>query len=104
MSTQFETKTSEKVKHMPLWHVILHNTDFHTVEFVVKLIMTVFKHDFEKAKLLTIKIHEEGACIVETTHKERAEMLQELVKGFGADPMMKGKKFPLPCTIEPVMA
>jgi ATP-dependent Clp protease adaptor protein ClpS len=101
MSTQLETKTTTKVTHLPMWNVILHNTDFHTVEFVVKLIMTVFKHDYDKALMLTSKIHHEGCAIAETTHKERAEMLKELVDGYGADPYMKGKKFSLPCTIEP---
>jgi ATP-dependent Clp protease adaptor protein ClpS len=97
-----EVEKKDKVQHMPQWHVLLHNTDFHTVEWVVKLIMVVFNKNFDEAFELTKKIHFEGQCIVVTTHKERAEMLKDLVKGYGCDPdATKGPKVPLPCSIEP---
>lgn len=94
------TSTIDKTKFMPRWHVILHNTDTHTIEFVVQLIMVVFKKNIDDAFDLTMKIHKEGLCIAETTHKERAELLRELVEGYGVDPNMKGAKVTLPCTIE----
>jgi ATP-dependent Clp protease adaptor protein ClpS len=101
MNTKLDEKVEQKVSHLKMWHVILMNTDHHTFEFVVKLLMTIFNKDFDEACALTQAIHKQGQAICETTHKERAELLQEKVKGYGADPNMKGKPYPLPCFIEP---
>jgi ATP-dependent Clp protease adaptor protein ClpS len=100
--TKLDEQTDQKVKFMPRWHVILLNTDVHTFEYVITLIMDIFKKDADEAVNCTLKIHKEGQCIVETTHKERAEMLKEQVETYGADPNMKGEPHTLPCVIEPV--
>lgn len=101
LDTELQEKTDQKVKFMPRWNVILLNTDVHTFEFVIGLIMEVFKKDFDEAVVFTVKIHKEGRCIVETTHKEKAEFLKEQVDCYGADPNMKGDAHSLPCEIEP---
>jgi ATP-dependent Clp protease adapter protein ClpS len=80
---------------------VLLNTDYHTVEWVVMLIMTVFSKDFDASYALTMQIHKEGRCIATTTHREKAEMYLELVKGFGCDPNSNGPEVPLPCELEP---
>lgn len=97
-----ETSTKNTVKHLPRWIVVLHNTDHHTFNFVIALIMTVFNKDMDEAHKLTMEIHEKGRCIATTTHKEKAEMYVELVKGYGADPDSRGPQVPLPCTMEQV--
>jgi ATP-dependent Clp protease adaptor protein ClpS len=102
MTIETIQETSTVVKHMPLWHVILLNTDHHTVEWVITLIMTIFNKNYDEAYALTLQIHEKGQCIAATTHKEKAEMYQELVHGHGADPNSNGPQEPLPCVIEPV--
>ena len=99
--TQIIEQTSTTVKHLPLWNVILLNTDHHTFEWVVTLIMTIFNKNFDEAYAMTIQIHKEGQSIAATTHKEKAEMYVELVKGFGLDPNSKGPHEPLPCVMEP---
>lgn len=95
-----ETSTDQKTAHLPRWHVILLNTDDHTVEFVVSLIMTIFNKNFDEAFALTMEIHEKDSCIATTTHKERAELYKEQVHAYGADPNMKQNHRPLPCVIE----
>jgi ATP-dependent Clp protease adaptor protein ClpS len=99
--TEITPMTNTVVKNLPLWNVILLNTDHHTFEFVIKLIVEVFEVNLSDAYDLTKKIHEEGQCIVMVTHKERAELFQEKVKAFGCDENSKGPKEPLPCVIEP---
>lgn len=95
------TETTQKTDFLKQWHVILLNTDDHTFEFVVALIMTVFSKNYDEAFALTMKIHKEGQCIATTTHKERAELYKETVEAFGADELMKKNPRPLPCVIEP---
>jgi ATP-dependent Clp protease adaptor protein ClpS len=97
-----QTATDTTVTHMPRWNVILLNTDHHTFEWVVMLIMNVFNKDFDEAFNLTMSIHKEGLCIAATCHKEKAEMYYDLVHGYGADPDSKGPVESLPCRIEPV--
>jgi ATP-dependent Clp protease adapter protein ClpS len=95
-----QTTTNTVVTHLPRWHVVLLNTEHHTFHWVITLIMTVFNKDFDEAYALTMEIHERGRCIAATTHKEKAEMLKDLVRGFGIDPESSGPKEPLPCELE----
>jgi ATP-dependent Clp protease adaptor protein ClpS len=96
-----ETSTDQKTDFLKQWHVVLLNTDDHTFEFVVTLIMTVFNKDADEAYAHTIQIHKEGRSILATTHRERAELYKEQVHAFGADEMMKKNPRPLPCELEP---
>lgn len=100
-SPEVKEKPTVKIEKMPMWKVILHNTDVHTFRFVITLLRKVFNKSFEEAGQLTKAIHVNGFAVVETTHKERAELLKELVSKFGPDPDMANCNIPLPCTIEP---
>jgi ATP-dependent Clp protease adaptor protein ClpS len=97
-----QTSTSTAVKNMPRWNVVLLNTQHHTFEWVVVLIMNVFDKNQDEAYAMTMQIHKQGRCIALTTHKERAELYKQKVHDFGADPGAKGPVEPLPCDIEPV--
>ena len=53
--------------------VIVLNDDVTPVDFVVELLMKVFKHTQEAAKEITIKIHTEGSGVVGSYSYEIAE-------------------------------
>jgi ATP-dependent Clp protease adaptor protein ClpS len=53
--------------------VIVLNDDVTPVDFVVELLMKVFKHSQDTAKEITIKIHTEGSGIVGAYSFEVAE-------------------------------
>lgn len=53
--------------------VIVLNDDVTPVDFVVELLMKVFKHTEESAKEITIKIHTEGSGVVGSYSYEIAE-------------------------------
>jgi ATP-dependent Clp protease adaptor protein ClpS len=100
--TLLEPKVDEKIKTMPMWHVLILNDEEHSYPFVVHLLMEIFKHEQERAIQLTIKIDKEGQAIVATTTKEIAELRQEQVKAKGRDPLMGERSTgPLACVIEP---
>lgn len=47
-----------------MYIVIMHNDDFTTMEFVVKVLKTVFfKPEFEATELM-LKVHKEGSAII----------------------------------------
>jgi ATP-dependent Clp protease adaptor protein ClpS len=44
------------------YKVVVMNDDFTPMEFVIVMLMTIFKHSQENATSLTIKIHNEGSA------------------------------------------
>jgi ATP-dependent Clp protease adaptor protein ClpS len=85
----------------PLWHVILLNDDDHTYEYVVEMLGKIFGHSRDKALLMAIEVDTAGRVIVDTTSKERAELKQEQVHAYGADPRIASSKGSMTAEIEP---
>jgi len=55
------------------YKVIFLNDDTTPIDFVVEVLMLIFKHSAETAMELTMKIHEEGSSIVGVYSYEIAE-------------------------------
>jgi len=75
--TKTDVVIDEKVQQIVLEpepvKVIVLNDDVTPVDFVVELLMKVFKHTEESAKEITIKIHTEGSGVVGSYSYEIAE-------------------------------
>jgi ATP-dependent Clp protease adaptor protein ClpS len=80
-----EPQTIEETKTSPLWHVVLHNDDDHTYEYVIEMLMELFAHTAQRAFLCACEVDSAGRSVVETTTKERAELKQEQIHAFGPD-------------------
>jgi ATP-dependent Clp protease adaptor protein ClpS len=90
-----------ETRRLPPYHVVILNDEEHTFEYVIELLVKIFRHSLDTAKHLTWTIHTMGRAIVYTTHKERAELKREQVLAYGPDPRMDESKGPLGCYIEP---
>lgn len=92
LNTTFETVTeaSTVVKNQKLWNVIIHDSDFHTFDYVVDLLVTVFRKTMDEAAELTKRVHLENFAIAETVSKERAELYLEQVNEFKPSPKLHG--------------
>lgn len=103
MSTETKTKTVEtvKVKTLPMWNVIILDSPDHSFEYVVALLVTVFKREYQESCDMTMKVHNEGRVIAITCPKERAELYKEQVMSFGPDRQIKHCKNAIGCTLEP---
>lgn len=86
----------------PQWNVVLLNDDDHTYEYVIEMLGKLFGHDAEKALRMALEVDVTGRVIVDTTTKERAELKQEQVHGYGADPRLPRSKGSMTAEIEPV--
>jgi ATP-dependent Clp protease adaptor protein ClpS len=68
----------------PNYRVVLINDDHNTFDHVEKCLM---KHvpgmSEDKARKITIKVHNEGSCIVWTGPKEQAEAYYEVLRSEG---------------------
>lgn len=80
----------------PNYHVIFLNDDYHTMHFVVYVMMAIFRKTGEEAADLTLKIHNEGQAIITTVTKERAELYLEQVSSI-----KEGEKGAIGCVMEP---
>ena len=94
-------KKSEKTKKQPPYHVILHNDNDHTFEYVIHMMQSLFGHPLERGTLIAKEVHTKGRVIVDTTSKERAELKRDQIHAFGADPMLPRCKGSMSASIEP---
>lgn len=91
----------EKVKKQPPYHVILHNDDDHTFEYVILMLKQLFGHPEEKGYQLAYDVHTQGRVVVDTTTKERAELKRDQIHAFGPDPRLPRCKGSMSASIEP---
>ncbi len=94
-------QTHEKVKKQPPYHVVLHNDDDHTFEYVIHMLQQLFGHPPERGYQLAYDVHTQGRVVVDTTTKERAELKRDQIHAFGPDPRLPRCKGSMSATIEP---
>jgi len=89
------TVTKTKPKLPSMYKVVLHNDDFTSMDFVIKILMTIFDKSPEQAYMLTLHVHEKGKGIAGIYIKEIAESKKK-------ETMLNAKQngFPLRVTIE----
>lgn len=92
---KIDEKVKKKLKQPSQYKVIFVNDDFTPMDFVVSLLIEIFKHSEQTAQALTIKIHTEGFGVVGVYTYEIAEQKSaettNLSRNFG---------FPLKVKIE----
>ena len=77
------------------YKVILLNDDYSTFDFVVDILMSIFKKSKDEAIALTMKIDQEGSAVVGVYSHEIAETKVMLVKQKA-----RNKGFPLRAIME----
>jgi ATP-dependent Clp protease adaptor protein ClpS len=96
-----EPDAETRTRKLPPYNVIILNDEDHTFEYVIELLIKIFKHPKPVAEALTHRIHTQGRAVVFTTHKEHAELKRDQVLAYGPDPLLKASKTSLGCYIEP---
>jgi len=102
---KFETKEQEipvtKSSLVPRYHVILLDDNDHTYEYVIEMLVQIFGHSSSMAYEMACTVDQAGRVIVETTHKERAELKQDQIHGYGPDWRLSHSKGSMSAVIEP---
>jgi len=91
----------QKPRKAPMYHVILHNDETHTYQYVVAMLMQLFGKSPERAFEHAREVDKTGVSIVETTTLERAELKRDQVRAFGRDPLLDSSTGSMAATIEP---
>jgi ATP-dependent Clp protease adaptor protein ClpS len=96
-ATEIKTEEKTKQKFAPPKHykVIFLNDDITPMDFVVELLIAVFKHSDDTARTLTMKIHEEGSSVVGVFGYEIAEQ-----KAVESTALARDHGFPLKVRLE----
>ncbi len=90
MSTQNVTKerTNTEIKEPKRYNVIMHNDDFTTMDFVVKILTDIFHKDKITARKIMMDVHLKGRGVVGSysfdiaTTKVRTAMSWAKAEGF----------------------
>jgi ATP-dependent Clp protease adaptor protein ClpS len=91
-----EPEVAEETRLAPQWKVVLLDDDVTTFEFVIGLLVGLFKKPHAEAVRLTREVHETGSAVVEITSLERAELYVEQVRSLA-----RPRGFPLTAVLEP---
>jgi len=89
------TTTDRDIKEPSKCKVLILNDDFTPAEFVVVMLMNVFKHDDKSAMDLTITVHNTGSAVAGVYPYEIAE--QKMKDGVD---MARENGFPLQLKIQ----
>jgi ATP-dependent Clp protease adaptor protein ClpS len=87
---KIDEKIKQKVQEPKNWKVIMLNDDHTPMDFVITLLVEIFKHTQETAKDITMEIHNTGSGIAGVYSFEIAE-----VKAVEATTLARSNGFPL---------
>lgn len=89
------SETREEVTEPPLYKVLLHNDNYTTMEFVVEILMLIFKKSSEDAVRIMLNVHNNGIGVCGIYTYEVAETKVDAVHTLARE-----KGFPLRCSME----
>jgi ATP-dependent Clp protease adaptor protein ClpS len=89
-------QTSRQLKKPGKFKVVVCNDDVTTVEFVVAMLISIFRYDEKRAFDLTLAIHQKGSAVAGIFSYEIAEQ-----KAVDATNMARLNGFPLITKVEP---
>ena len=90
-----EVGTEDEVKEPDMFRVLLHNDDYTTMEFVVYILMVVFRKPMDEARQIMLNVHRQGVGICGVFVFEIAETKVEAVNRIA-----RQNGYPLKCTME----
>ncbi|MGH1362973.1 MAG: ATP-dependent Clp protease adaptor ClpS [Calditrichia bacterium] len=91
----------ELVRLAPRYHVVLHNDDDHSYEYVIEMLGDLFGHNRLIAFQMACTVDFSGRVVVDTTSKERAELKRDQIHNYGSDWRIPQCKGSMSASIEP---
>ena len=95
VDVQIDEKIKISVTEPKRYKVLFLNDDKTPIEFVIELLMRVFKHSRETAEQITLTVHNEGSAVVGVYNYEIAEQ-----KGVEATNQARTSGHPLQIKLE----
>lgn len=92
---QISEKIKQQIFEPKRWKVLFINDDVTPIDFVINLLVEIFKHTQETAKEITLEIHNKGSGVAGVYSFEIAE-----AKAVEATQLARANGFPLQCKME----
>ncbi|MEM9082511.1 MAG: ATP-dependent Clp protease adaptor ClpS [Planctomycetota bacterium] len=73
-----------------LWHVVLHDSNDHSVDYVVEMLNSVFRMPASSGLEIALAVDTKGRAICMTTHRELAELKVDQIRSYGPDHRVAG--------------
>lgn len=93
--TGVKEDTKIKLKKPSLYHVVMHNDDFTTMDFVVEILMTIFHKEHEEAVALMMLVNNIQRAVVGTYSYDIAR-----TKAEEAEERAREQGFPFRLSVE----
>lgn len=93
--TGISVYTQKKVTEPTLYRVLLHNDDYTSMDFVVDILVMIFRKTEGEATQIMLNVHKDGIGICGIYPYEVAETKVETVHSLAAE-----NGYPLKCTME----
>jgi ATP-dependent Clp protease adaptor protein ClpS len=92
---KIDEKIKQKINEPKRWKVILLNDDSTPIDFVIEILINIFKHTQETAKEITMEIHNNGSGIAGVYSFEIAE-----IRAVETTTLARSNGFPLQVKME----
>jgi ATP-dependent Clp protease adaptor protein ClpS len=89
------SETRDEIDESPMYRVLLHNDDYTTMEFVVEVLILVFRKSPEDSMEIMLNVHHKGVGICGVYTYEISE-----TKVNNVHALARQHGFPLKCTME----
>ncbi len=86
---------------IPPWNVVLIDDDEHSYDYVIEMLGNVFGMTKARAYMHACEVSAAGRTVLITSSREYAELKQEQVRAYGADPRVAKCSGPMLVEIEP---
>ncbi len=96
-----ETIEETRTRRIPPYHVLIHNDDHHSMQFVVETLCKALGINVERAIEFMMTAHTQGVAAVWTGSKEGAELKAEQIQTVHEKRDNGVNLGPLGCSIEP---
>jgi ATP-dependent Clp protease adaptor protein ClpS len=90
------TETKQETKQPQMFRVLLHNDDYTTMDFVVSILVSVFRKPKDEAVRIMLNVHHQGIGVCGVYPSHVAETKVATVHSRARD-----NGFPLRCSMEP---
>jgi ATP-dependent Clp protease adaptor protein ClpS len=97
VDTTFRSETKSTVKNPRMYKVILHNDDYTTMDFVVDVLINIFKKPAADATRIMLEVHKKGMGICGVYVYDIA-----VTKVNQVHQLAKQNEFPLRCSYEEI--
>ena len=94
-NTAVKQRTTNSIKEPPMYKVIIINDDVTPMDFVILLLITIFKHSESVAAELMLTIHNQNSAVVGVYNYEIAEQ-----KTIDATMLARDNGYPLLIKLE----